>query len=415
MYSKKPIEELVTCILQELERRNYAENSRNCYRTFYNRVVKFAKSKGEEYYSEDIGRNFLESSYNFKLSDYGKAIPRRLRSPVRFIRVLGDYQLHGSIVRRHSNKKPYKYPEQYTDVLMAFEQECNRRGYSPQGMRTRMRCLRAFVDYLDDQGVSSCDHISGHELSQYTATLVGYNSKTVAAILTIIRTFLKFLYLNGYHLKDISCDLPYLKNYYYPRIPSVWKVDDVKRMLEAVDRGNPTGKRDYAILLIVTRLGMRVGDIKGLKLSNLKWDTKKIEIVQQKTARSVNYPILEDIGWAIIDYLQHGRPKTLSPYLFIRHNAPFEPFGMNANLHNIITKYTRLAGIKIPSGTRHGMHSLRHTLASILLEHHTPLPVISDILGHMSVQSTSVYLKIDLDGLRKCALDPEEVFLYAEN
>ena len=68
MYSKKPIEELVTCILQELERRNYAENSRNCYRTFYNRVVKFAKSKGEEYYSEDIGRNFLESSYNFNLA-----------------------------------------------------------------------------------------------------------------------------------------------------------------------------------------------------------------------------------------------------------------------------------------------------------------------------------------------------------
>jgi len=91
MYSKKPIEELVTCILQELERRNYAENSRNCYRTFYNRVVKFAKNKSEEYYSEDIVRNFLESSYNFKLSDYGKAIPRRLRSPVRFIRVLYSY------------------------------------------------------------------------------------------------------------------------------------------------------------------------------------------------------------------------------------------------------------------------------------------------------------------------------------
>jgi len=276
-----------------------------------------------------------------------------------------------------------------------------------------MNRLRAFVDYLDDKGVS-CEHITGLELSRYTTTLISYNSKTVAAIHTTIRTFLKFLYLKGYHQKDLSCDVPRLKNYYYPRIPSTWKVGDVKRMLKAVDRGNPTGKRDYAILLMVTRLGMRVGDIKDLKLSNLKWNTKTIEIVQQKTSRTTTYPILEDIGWAIIDYLQHGRPKTLSSHLFIRHSAPFQPFGMHANLHYIITKYTKLAGIKIPAEKRHGMHSLRHTLASILLEQHTPLPVISEIFGHMNVQSTDIYLKIDLDGLRKCALDPEEVFLYAE-
>lgn len=123
----------------------------------------------------------------------------------------------------------------------------------------------------------------------------------------------------------------------------------------------------------------------------------------------MTYPLLDDIGWALIDYLQHGRPQTASPFVFVRHGAPFEQFGKHANLHHIITTYTRRAGIPVPRGP-HGMHSLRHTLASALLEQHTPLPVIADILGHLSTQSTQVYLHVDLGALRRCALDPEEVF-----
>lgn len=131
--------------------------------------------------------------------------------------------------------------------------------------------------------------------------------------------------------------------------------------------------------------------------------------MQHKTKQRVSYPLLDDIGWAIIDYLKHGRPATASPHLFVRHSAPFETFGTHANLHHIITRYTRLAGIRLRTGASRGMHSLRHTLAGVLLEQGTPLPVIAEILGHMSPLSTGVYLKIDLEGLLQCALDPDEV------
>ncbi|HBG03970.1 MAG TPA: integrase [Geobacter sp.] len=371
----KPIEELVAAVLKELDRLNYSKGTRNQYKWFYNTVIRFAKSEGELFYSEELGNNFLRSHYNFSLNGCKKPISRTLRRPVRAIRVLGDYQLHGSILRRHSTKEPYVHPQQFVDVLMDFEEECTRRCYSPHTIYPLIKRLRYFIDYLDNQDVVSCSNITGRHLSQYVRTLFGYNSKTVGTILTSLRIFLKFLYLKGYHSHDISCEVPRLKSSYYPRIPSVWKADDVKRLLAGVDRGNPTGKRDYAILLMVTRLGMRVGDIRALQLSHLKWDTKSIEIVQQKTSKPVSYPILNDIGWAIIDYLQHGRPKTASPHLFVRHNAPFEPFGMYANLHNLLAKYTRIAGIGIPLEARHGMHSLRHTLASVLLEQHTPLPI----------------------------------------
>ncbi|WP_256832131.1 MULTISPECIES: site-specific integrase, partial [unclassified Paenibacillus] len=172
-------------------------------------------------------------------------------------------------------------------------------------------------------------------------------------------------------------------------------------------------KRDYAILLLVAKLGMRVSDIKALKLSDLNWETKTITIVQEKTKVGVTYPILHDVGWALIDYLRHARPICESPYVFVRLNAPFEAFGENANLHNIITQYIRLAGITVPRGKRHGLHSLRHSLASTLLEQGASLAVISEILGHVDSKSTAVYLHTDLNGLKSCALDPEEVFRNA--
>ena len=96
--------------------------------------------------------------------------------------------------------------------------------------------------------------------------------------------------------------------------------------------------------------------------------------------------------------------------IYIRLNAPYEAFGKDANLHNIITKYTRSAGITIPKGKRHGLHSLRHSLASTLLAQGTSLPIITEILGHIDSKSTSVYLRTDMKGLKECALDPEEVF-----
>ena len=186
----------------------------------------------------------------------------------------------------------------------------------------------------------------------------------------------------------------------------------MRRLLASVDRGSPNGKRDYAILLSVARLGMRAQDIKEIRLNNLNWAVRNIEIIQHKTKQRACYPMLDDIGWAIIDYLKNGRPKTESPNLFVRHNAPFEAFGTGAGLYNIIAKYTRLAGIHLRTGASRGMHSLRHTLAGVLLEQGTPLPVISEILGHMSTLSTGVYLKIDFEGLLQCALDPDVVFCH---
>jgi len=404
-----PIERLVAEVLAELDRLGYAPTTQSLFRQFYRRLLRHTEAQGIPDYSVDVGRQFFEATYQCRCADLSPPIPARLVRPLQYLSALADYQLHGTLVRRHSRKLPTNaLPEPLDTALAAFGAECARSGYSTRSARTRQDRVRTFLTYVAAQGVA-VDEITPDVLSRYTATLANYHPKTASVMLSHLRTFLRYLHHTGRHRQDLSGAVLRLRAHRYERVPGTWPQDALPRLLAAVDRDSPTGKRDYAIVLIAARLGMRVGDITALTLSALDWHTKTITCAQHKTGRAVILPLLDDVGWAIIDYLKHGRPATRSPVLFLRHRAPFEPFAASTNLHNLLTTYVRRAGIAVPAGP-HGMHALRHLLASTLLERAIPLPVIADILGHATTQSTHAYLHIDWVGLQRCALDPEEVF-----
>ncbi len=116
---------------------------------------------------------------------------------------------------------------------------------------------------------------------------------------------------------------------------------------------------------------------------------------------------MDRLGWAVIDYLKYGRPKIDCPYIFVKHMAPFGPFAEGDHLTQLIKRYMEVAHLPTLKKKR-GMHSLRHTMASMLLEKDTPLAIISDILGHIDTDSTAIYLKVDLNKLRECSLDFKE-------
>ena len=186
-------------------------------------------------------------------------------------------------------------------------------------------------------------------------------------------------------------------------------VDDIDALLAVVDRCSACGKRDYAILLLAARLGLRVSDIRTLRLDHLLWDSERIEKKQVKGGTPLSLPLTEEIGSALIDYLRNGRPKTQYREVFLRAHAPFEPFGDNNNLYYIITTYRRRANISLPLKSRKGLHSLRHTVASRLLEANVPIETISSVMGHLSTETTKDYTKIDIKALRSVAIDLEEV------
>jgi site-specific recombinase XerD len=149
-------------------------------------------------------------------------------------------------------------------------------------------------------------------------------------------------------------------------------------------------------------------------LHNIEWKNKKIVLIQKKTKQTLELPLLDDIGWALIDYLKNGRPKTKSDSVFINHKAPYGEFKDTNGMQHILWNYMSVAGLERPKNEHCGLHSLRSTLARTMLEVGTPLPTISEVLGHESIQTASIYLKINLEALRKCPIDPEEVFLHEQ-
>ncbi len=195
-----------------------------------------------------------------------------------------------------------------------------------------------------------------------------------------------------------------MKNLRQQKLPTFFTTEEINKILNSVDRNNPIGKRNYAIILIAAKTGLRSSDIKSLQFQNIDWDNKTINITQTKTKKSLSLPLSDDAGWAIIDYLKHGRPETGCSNIFISHTYPY---GELTTLGNIVPRQMRKAGIKSPANKRTGMHSFRHSLATRMLENDVPMPVISQTLGHADITSTEVYLRISIKQLSKCGLEVE--------
>ena len=227
-----------------------------------------------------------------------------------------------------------------------------------------------------------------------------------------IKRFFSLLHSEGYLNTDFSNCFMKARIARNANIPASWSAEDIKKLLSVINREDSTGKRDYAIILLLTQLGLRISDIRNLRFENIDWVHKKLRFTMVKTGHIQELPLPDEVGWAIIDYIKNGRPRTASDYVFVRSVAPYIPFSDNNNFMKELRKYMKYAGIDIVKDQHMGTHSLRSSVAKGMLETGTPLPIISTVLGHETISSTSHYLKIDLSGLRKCVLDPEEVLCH---
>jgi len=300
-------------------------------------------------------------------------------------------------------------PAPFRQVFEAYQEDGRQRGCRPITLLNAQLYIPRLLNYLIEQGVTDVTGITPTHVSTFLTSLQGYAPRTVANYSCSARCLLRFLYQHGYLVEDLSACVPSTPIRNYTRIPTVWTHEEVEQLLAQVDRGSPRGKRDYAILLLAARVGMRVGDIIRLTLDDLKWEHKRIEVLQSKTGQPLVVPLMDDLGWALIDYLKHARPISAYRQVFLRLTPPVAPFVSKDNLHHIITRYRRMAGIQRFQHQPVGFHTLRHSLATQLLADDIPMSTISEVLGHACQQSTEVYAKVDLRHLQQCPLDPEEV------
>lgn len=404
------LDRLVSNALGQLKQLRYSRRSLNRYRAIWKHLIDFSRQNklGDEF-SEDLAKRFLDK---YRLGDGERVNPQEgwRRHIVFGVKALEDFAHQGRIVRPFTDMQKIDVLPAMKKPLREYEQYCkDRRHLRPTSLQPHIRELTIFLHFLGSRNVKTLDQIQAVDLSEFVSSRDHLKPKTVARIISDVGLFLRFLTMRGILQKDLSLDLPKIRVPRDATIPSVWDHELIVKLLRVVDRSSAIGKRDYAILLLACRLGLRAGDIRTLKLDGLNWEDATIELIQSKTNSPFVLPLTEEVGEALIHYLKSGRPKTPHREVFLKLRSPFEPLNRNDHLYHIVRHWRQLAGITFRTKQRQGLHSLRHSLATRLLHEETPFQTISEILGHASLESTRIYAKADVEALRSVALDAEEV------
>jgi site-specific recombinase XerD len=221
-----------------------------------------------------------------------------------------------------------------------------------------------------------------------------------AQMVTGLRSFFRFAQLRGHISSDLAAVVPAIPNWEMSGPPKNLPNEAVQRVLAACDRSTLQGKRDYAILLLLARLGLRAGEIVGLQLDDVDWVNGQLTVRSKKGNGWARLPLPNDAGQALARYLK-VRPPSSFRNVFIRGYAPYKPFTGSGPISVLTRKAIERAGVK---SARTGAHLFRHSLATAMLRRGASLDEIGRVLRHRHPDSTAIYAKVDLKALRSLAL-----------
>lgn len=223
---------------------------------------------------------------------------------------------------------------------------------------------------------------------------------------TALRMFLRFLIAEGKCSANLYAAIPVLAHWRLSSLPRYLQPEEVERIISSCDPNSPVGRRDRAILLLLARMGLRAGDIVQLRLGDIDWEGATIQ-VSGKGRRETRLPLTREVGWALVAYLQDGRPRTETNVLFVRSRAPFRAFASHSAVSVIVERAMQRADVTCQS--RGAAHVLRHSAASSMLRQGASLQDVADILRHHSIETTQIYAKVDVSALRQIAQPWPEV------
>lgn len=292
---------------------------------------------------------------------------------------------------------------QYEDILNNYLHLEEFSHLSEQTIKGKRVALVALMNYLGDNKVYSFTHCLQKHVTGHISQINNLSKSTISGRLFIFRHFFDYLYQTDIILYSGKELFPVIFTNKRERILSFYSVEEVKQIISAIDRKTATGKRDLAIILLASELGMRSGDICRLKLTDLHWERSTIEFMQYKTKLLLQLPMPEYVRYALIDYIKNTRPSCSCPNVFVSIKNGYTQYS-NSCIYNFVSKYFEKAKIDI-SERKHGPHALRHSLASNLMQNNTPMYVIKDVLGHANLNTTMIYLNINLDNLKWIALE----------
>ena len=410
---KLTIKECYEEVLEIMHSKNYSESTLKSYEGMFTDFFIYCQNKGISYFDEVLAIKYANELTGLELKDLAQDNKPTGKYIIllRALRILSNYSTNRIFMpkfsRFHDDVTDEYYKPIYDSYSNYLKNDCD---YKKATLNRKDFVLRKLIEILVREDAETLNDISKSVIEKIISTFIHETPKSVTNNLGDIKQFFKFCYENNLCDKDLVQLVPEIKTPHETKISVNFSQEEVKKILDSIDKNDPLGKRDYAIISLASHLGLRAIDIINLKFQDLNWENKTLTIKQEKTAINVTLPLLNDVGWSLIDYIKSARPKINSDYIFLRHKSPYEPFNSTSAMTNIFTRRIHNAGIKIPRDCRYGIHSLRHTLGTLLLEKETSLITIAQILGHQSIHSTETYIKVNMKGLEECPIDPERVF-----
>jgi site-specific recombinase XerD len=316
---------------------------------------------------------------------------------VQYLRQLGVFEVHAK-------------PEIYQPVLADYVQWMHKYHCAVPGtLEVRSHSLSQFLKWLGPkatyQGLAELTPELIEQFCLHYAQTAGPCARR--SMQAAVRTFLRFCLQKAVIQYPMDKAVPTQHTYKLATVPRGLSHEQAQTLLDCVNRKTPMGRRDYAIIQLLYTYGVRGGQVRALKLTDIQWSKNQILFRALKRGKDSLLPLTHDVGKSLLDYLKNSRPAYACPYVFLTTKAPYRRLAQSATLSRIVRRYIVKAKIKVPFK---GAHALRHCFGARMVQAGYPLKSVADVLGHRCLSTTFIYTKVDFNALKQAALPwPQEV------
>lgn len=382
---------LIATTINRLANAGYSETIVETYQAVYNGLVRFCETDGVKAYTTEVGECFW--------NHFQKENPNMSRDRVSAYRT-GIKHLDCVFLGSEFKKGPFgRVPLPYEDscfngIRDTYKCYLDESRKSTKDIRSRILCVSRFLKFIEGRGVKELSNLSVNDI--YAAF---QESTDKGRFRRLVGHFLTYAYKYGLIEENVYLVIP--SPIRHKAVPSVFSPDEVERIISAIDRTTNIGKRNYAVVLIAARLGLRASDIAGLTFSSLSTKDGKVRITQKKTKQFLTLPLLAEVRDAIDDYINHVRQNTADDHVFLNvaNNDPIT----SANVGKIVEMTITASGIDT-TNKRRGSHSLRSSLATALIAEGNGYATVQQVLGHSDIRSTKAYAEVSVEQLRPYAI-----------
>lgn len=397
------LQHLTERTLHEIGRFGLCSELNRQYRRTYEKLKDFATSRNMDSYSTQLLGCFLAEIENrYKSGAIGHCRRNHLR---RASLLLRDYVENERLEWRSYGRisQPMPSSQEFLCLHSRYIDSLKSDGKSRNTVESSKNLVRQFLLFLEDNGYSALGETPLEMVPSFFQHLLAtYQPTSMRTVASHIRSFLQFADGGERFLPAVPSRCLRKR----PIIPVL--SDEEYAALKRVLQGSDIAVRDKAIIHLALQTGLRSIDIVGMKLSDIDWVNDTIAVAQSKTGRPFRIPLGADVGNCLSSYILTERPKTNTPYVFLRSQAPHRPLSGHAACYALVRKVFARAGIRL-SRERKGLHVIRHSVASRMLSRGVPVTTISSLLGHANKASTDVYLATDELRMRECGLPLAEI------